>query len=203
MAKELPFFKFNATEWITGNISYESYELQGVFIKLCAEYWNRSNKLTKEDAIKRLKEPKLIEELIKKGYIKQKRKQIKINFLDTEREQIEAKYLKLRESGRKGGLSTAAARLKHKDKDKDKDKEVEKIPTFEEFKKHALSKKSNLDLDALKLKYEAWVENGWKNGNHKKIKNWKTALTNTIPYIKTLSNSSNIQQPKNLKDLYE
>ena len=82
MAKELPFFKFNATEWITGNISYESYELQGVFIKLCAEYWNRSNKLTKEDAIKRLKEPKLIEELIKKGYIKQKRKQIKINFLD-------------------------------------------------------------------------------------------------------------------------
>jgi hypothetical protein len=126
MAKELPFFKFNATEWITGNISYESYELQGVFIKLCAEYWNRSNKLTKEDAIKRLKEPKLIEELIKKGYIKQKRKQIKINFLDTEREEIQAKHLKLSESGRKGGLSTAKARLKHKEIEIEIDKEVDK-----------------------------------------------------------------------------
>jgi hypothetical protein len=136
MAKELPFFKFNASEWITGNISYESYELQGVFIKLCAEYWNRNNQLTKEDAIRRIKEPELIEELIKKGYIKQKRKEIKIKFLDTERNEITAKRLKLSEAGRKGGLSKAKGTLKHKeieveveiDKEIDKEKEVKEIP---------------------------------------------------------------------------
>jgi len=136
MAKELPFFKFNASEWLTGNISYESYELQGVFIKLCAEYWNRNNKLSKEDAIRRTKEPELIQTLIKKGYIKQKRNAIKIIFLDTERKEIESKRLKLSEAGRKGGLSSAQGRLKHKeieveiDKDKEieEDKEVKEIP---------------------------------------------------------------------------
>ena len=40
MSKELPFFKFNSTQWLTGNISYETFHIQGVFIKLCAEYWN-------------------------------------------------------------------------------------------------------------------------------------------------------------------
>ncbi len=33
-------------------------------------------------------------------------------------------------------------------------------------------------------KYEAWVENGWKDGNNKKIKNWKTKLRNTLPFLK-------------------
>lgn len=126
MSKELPFFKFNATEWITGNISYERYELQGAFIKLCAEYWNRSNDLTKDDAIRRLGNSDLVEELLKKDYIKQKRSKIEIKFLDNERTEIEAKRLKLSEAGRKGGLSKAKATLKHKDKEEDKEKEIKK-----------------------------------------------------------------------------
>jgi len=77
------------------------------------------------------------------------------------------------------------------------------IPTFDEFKNHALSKKSNIDLEHLRMKYDAWIENGWKNGHGNKIKNWKGSLNNTIPYIKTLSSSTHIQQPKSLKDLYE
>jgi len=77
------------------------------------------------------------------------------------------------------------------------------IPTFDEFKNHALSKKSNIDLEHLRMKYDAWIENGWKNGHGNKIKNWKGSLNNTIPYIKTLASSAHIQQPKSLKDLYE
>ena len=128
MAKELPFFKFNVGEWLTGNISYEAYELQGVFIKICAEYWNRSNELTVDDAKRRINKPELIDELIQKKYLKVKRNKIFIFFLDQERKDILAKSLKLSEAGRKGGLSKAKARLKHKDKDieVDKDKEIEK-----------------------------------------------------------------------------
>jgi hypothetical protein len=60
----------------------------------------------------------------------------------------------------------------------------EYIPPYEDFKKYALSKKGNLNEEALKLKYESWKESGWKNGNGKKIMNWKSTLLNTIPYIK-------------------
>jgi len=59
------------------------------------------------------------------------------------------------------------------------------IPTFEEFKNFAISKKPGLDLGGLELKYEAWKENGWKDGKDQKIKVWKSKLLNTIPYLKT------------------
>lgn len=61
------------------------------------------------------------------------------------------------------------------------------IPEFEEFKQYAISKKDDVDLIALNFKYESWKENGWKNGNGKKIKNWKSTLLNTLPYLKEKS----------------
>lgn len=71
------------------------------------------------------------------------------------------------------------------------------IPSFEDFKKHAESKEPKIDLRALKLKYDAWVENGWKDGNDKKIKNWKSKLTNTIQYI-SIDNNKIISEYNNL-----
>ena len=56
------------------------------------------------------------------------------------------------------------------------------IPTIEEFISYALSHKQVSTTD-LKLKYNSWVENGWKDGNDKKIKNWKSKLLNTIKYF--------------------
>ncbi len=57
------------------------------------------------------------------------------------------------------------------------------IPTYEDFKKYALDNKKNIDINKLELKYKAWKENNWKDGNGKKITNWKTKLLNTLPYI--------------------
>ena len=125
MSKELPFFKFNATEWITGNISYEPFELQGAFISVCAEYWNRNNCLTIDEAKLRLRNSDLIDKLIEKKYLKTKKEKIVILFLDNEREEISAKRLKLSESGRKGGLSKAKASLKQGSSIKEEDKEEE------------------------------------------------------------------------------
>lgn len=59
------------------------------------------------------------------------------------------------------------------------------IPLFEEFKEYALSNAQNIDHEKLKQKYEAWKENGWKNGNDKPIKNWKSTLANTLQYLKS------------------
>lgn len=133
MSKELPFFKFNATEWITGNISYEPFEMQGAFISVCAEYWNRNNCLTIVEAKLRLRNSDLVDKLIEKKYLKTKKEKLVISFLDNEREEISAKRLKLSESGRKGGLSRAKASLKQGSSIKEIDKEVDKESIYRSF----------------------------------------------------------------------
>ena len=70
---------------------------------------------------------------------------------------------------------------------KEKRKELENnIPSKDLFISHALSKKSNLCQESISLKYDAWIENSWKDGNDKPIKNWKSKLINTIPYLKVI-----------------
>jgi hypothetical protein len=59
-------------------------------------------------------------------------------------------------------------------------------PTFEDFKIYALEKEPTVSLSALKNKYDAWEANDWKNGNDKPIKNWKSALLQTMPYIEKI-----------------
>lgn len=70
-------------------------------------------------------------------------------------------------------------------------KEIE-VPVFEEFKNFALEKKGELEIDSekIRLKYESWKQNGWKNGNDKPIKNWKSSLLNTLPYLQKEKNSA-------------
>lgn len=46
---------------------------------------------------------------------------------------------------------------------------------------------------SVKAKYEAWKDAGWKDGNGKKIANWKSKLKNTIPYLKPIAGNSKPQ----------
>ena len=79
----------------------------------------------------------------------------------------------------------------------DKDNKID-IPAFEDFKTYALENEKNIDLSNLKLKYKAWTENGWKDGNNKPIKNWKSKLLHTIPHIKVIR-SNGQQEPARKK----
>lgn len=54
MAKELPFFKFEPSEWDSGNIQICSREVKGLFIDLCALYWNRVGELPYALALQKL-----------------------------------------------------------------------------------------------------------------------------------------------------
>lgn len=58
-----------------------------------------------------------------------------------------------------------------------------KYPTESEFLEYALSNNPNLDKQAVINKFKSWSEYNWFNGNGKKIKNWKSSLLNTIPYL--------------------
>ncbi len=73
---------------------------------------------------------------------------------------------------------------KVKESKEDKSK-VNDIPTFEDFKTYALENDNNIDLKLLEQKYESWKVNGWKTGGDKprEIKNWKTTLLNTLPFL--------------------
>lgn len=70
-----------------------------------------------------------------------------------------------------------------------KQKEVRpsKIPTIEDFISYGLKKAEENNMvvseTAIRMKYEAWKTNGWKNGNDKQIKNWKSSLLNTLKFI--------------------
>lgn len=165
MSKELPFFKFNATEWITGNISYESFELQGAFISVCAEYWNRNNNLTIDEAKLRLRNASIVDLLIEKEYLKTKKNKIVISFLDKERQEIEAKRLKLSESGRKGGLSRAKASLKQGSsiKEVDKDKEYNIAERKQKFASNLASFVDTYGKQMIRDFYDYWTEHGEKD----------------------------------------
>lgn len=50
MAKELPFFKFEISEWMFGRIQKQPLDTQGAFINLCCKYWHKLGEYRVEDA---------------------------------------------------------------------------------------------------------------------------------------------------------
>jgi len=85
------------------------------------------------------------------------------------------------------GLSGNPNKPKKADTDTVNDNDTDinkKIPTFIEFRNYALENKPLANIKDLKLKYDSWVANGWKDGNNKKIINWKSKILNTLPFIK-------------------
>ena len=86
-----------------------------------------------------------------------------------------------RQAPTEGGESTPALQEKEKGKEKEKD-----IPSISEFIDYCKSKQPNIDESHAKLKFEQWVENGWKDGYNKPIKMWKSKANGVIPHLKTI-----------------
>ena len=63
------------------------------------------------------------------------------------------------------------------------------IPAREVFVEYGLSLVGNNKgyEFTLNAKFDSWVENKWRDGKGQKIKNWKTKLANTIPFLKPFS----------------
>lgn len=63
---------------------------------------------------------------------------------------------------------------------------VNVIPSCEEFIAYAVSNVSDINTEEVRLKYESWKVNNWctnVKGKEKPIKNWKSTLLNTLPYL--------------------
>ena len=129
MSKDLPWFKFDPSVWLTGDISDEPDNIQGVFIRITAIYWLNNCDLT-IDKLQRKVHKSKVKALIDKGFIFDRAGAVSIPFLDEQRDELLALSHKRSEAGRRGGqanvkqtLSKIQATVNHKDKDKDKDKE--------------------------------------------------------------------------------
>lgn len=102
MAKELPYFKFNSTEWMTGEIVYEPLEVQGLFINICALYWKNLGVLEISQIEQRYKKKKIIDKLsgrffsVSSGFIS-------IAFLDEQLHERDALREKNKINGSLGG----------------------------------------------------------------------------------------------------
>lgn len=134
MAKELPYFKFNTGEWLTGNIVFESLEIQGAFINVCALYWHRGGVITLKEVEQRIKKKSAIEALKNKFILVKPDGFISVSFLDEQLSERESKAENSRENGKKGGRPKKTGQVilgyknkpRHNPEKPNKEKEEEK-----------------------------------------------------------------------------
>lgn len=105
MAKDLPYFKFNVSEYINGNITLEDFYVQGVFINVCAFYWFKSGKVTITEIKRRLSKakPSAFQTLIDSNLIKVDGENLVISFLNEQLNERGFISIKNSENGKLGG----------------------------------------------------------------------------------------------------
>jgi hypothetical protein len=129
MAKELPYFKFNVSEWILGRISDQSDKVQGAFIIAICHYWHKKCDCFIPEFKKKIGKTRY-DLLLKLKFIEEKNKKVLIEFLDEQFNELSDIHGKRIKSGQAGGIASAkakeVAKVKHLDKDKEEDKEEDK-----------------------------------------------------------------------------
>jgi hypothetical protein len=148
MAKDLPYFKFITAEWLTGNIAHEPFEVQGIFINICALYWQRGGVLEKDDVVLRFKKKNLIDKLSGR-FFSESGRFIRIAFLDEQLTDRQSLSETNANNGKKGGRpkksetkasekaneSNKEKRREEKEKNKRREEEIVFPFDSEEFKK--------------------------------------------------------------------
>lgn len=180
MAKNFPYFKFMATDWLTGNIVFEDLAIQGLFINICALYWQRDGILSIDDLKKRYNEYDFIAKL-SDGFISVNNGFIHIQFLDEQFDEINNIRKVNSENGKKGGRPKATAKPKKADKSKEEKKREEKEdknnnipPTLIEVCEYF--KQKGYREDVAKKAYEYYDQSKWFDSKGKKVKNWKQKM---------------------------
>jgi hypothetical protein len=106
--KELPYFRFVCDEWLTGDITLENYEIQGLYISVCAYYWKVNCNTTLEKLTKKFKgvPDSYWDILISGNFLKIDHEKsngtVNIKFLDTQWEILTSEHNQQSSAGKKG-----------------------------------------------------------------------------------------------------
>lgn len=186
MAKELPYFKFFCSEWNDGDITLESFHLQGVFINVCSYYWSNECDLKKDKLLKRFRglEDEL-SELKKLGIIKEKSNHVFINFLDEQwkerlkKSAINSQSAKKRWSSERNANADANASKTQSESDANKKREEKKRKDNIKEDSRLIELRDNqiwYETKAMNLrwsfgfqKHQALVNEFWHSKNYDKI----------------------------------
>ena len=107
MAKNFPYFKFICADWLTGDIVFESLSTQGLFVNICALYWQRDGKLSIEDIKRRYKDCDSEIANLTDRFFSLNDGLISISFLDEQFEFTNKISLTNSQNGKKGGRPKA------------------------------------------------------------------------------------------------
>lgn len=202
MAKELPYFQFEPAEYLTKDISFCSLSAQGLFINICAFYWQRQCDLTKIQFLRRFNHEEEFNELIKEGVIDIKSEKIVIKFLDIQYQKA-TEFSK--EQSRKGSLG---GRPKNPNKSQTKaeinpnesqTKAIREDKIKEEERKEDKIKEKDSTLSfsfydsLIKYGFDKELVSEWiKVRKTKKLTNTKTAFNSFIKEVEKTNSDKNI-----------
>ena len=196
MSKD-PAFLFYSSDFLTGTMFLTNEQI-GIFIRLlCVQH--QKGRLREKDMLKICK---TYDEDVFEMFTKDDENLFYNERLEAEVNKRKA-YSESRRNNRKNKTTppknTSLTFVKHMENENEnenvnRNRNKSNIPTKEEFLEYAtvIYKQLEKDFEPFKFpvlaKYTTWIDNGWKNGHNKPIKNWKNTLNNTIPHIKGIYN---------------
>jgi len=148
MSKELPYFKFYVNEWITGDITLEDFDVQGVFINICAYYWSKGCVCTFSQLKKRFRtvDDKTYQILIDSKIMKvDKSDNVIINFLIEQTEDRISKSETNTKNGKKGGRPPKTIEPPQKENPKETEIKPNENPKETEDEANCKAKKTNIE----------------------------------------------------------
>lgn len=152
MAKELPYFKFNAAEWISGGITLEDLTTQGAFINICAYYWFKSGCLTITEIKRRLKLKQTTwDALVNGNHIKVDGDQVEVSFLKEQFDERGHKSKVNSINGSKGGAPKGNKNAEKNNREQAKTTNIEENKNREE-KEEKRTEENAHDFDSIFLK---------------------------------------------------
>jgi hypothetical protein len=169
MAKELPYFKFEPSEWDNGNIQMCSREAKGLFIDLCSIYWSRLGELPYALALQKYcnGDATLINELSDNEIIIVKENQIIIEFLDEQLNEFQETSEKRRKAANKRWSNANGMQMHSKSnairEDKIREKKIKKENSVIKEKKETLV--FPFETENFKKWWQIWKD--YKKEQHK------------------------------------
>lgn len=185
MAKNFPYFKFTVSEWMTGDIVFESLSTQGLFINICALYWQRDGNLSIEDINKRYKNPVELLNLIN-TFVEVENDIISIKFLDEQL--IDANHVSKVNSA--NGKKSAESRATAKRLLNDRSTTAQRISTKKNKNKNEIRIKEEENKNYIDSSFLE-IFNKWMDYKKERKESYKTEMSKKSFYNSLIKFSNN------------
>ena len=178
MAKELPYYKHEPSEWLEGEIQICSDEAIVCFINLCYGYWLKLGCISYAFALQKYcrRNANILQELIDAGMVDKNQEEISIKFLDKQLNEFNDISGKRSNAAKKRWSDANALQVQSKSnairEEKIREKNMFIAPTHQEVVEYCNERNNNVDVNKFIDFYDS---KGWMVGKNK-MKDWKACI---------------------------